>query len=415
MTAVTAVTAQNTEGVQKIEPVGRELIAQQIDSVVGDIGVDSVKTGMLLNADTVELVAEKIAEYTLDCYVLDPVMVAKGGSKLLEEGAYPVLKEKLIPLALLVTPNLSEATVLSGMQVQTIEDMKEAGKRILDLGARNVLVKGGHLQTIPLDILYDGKDYEAFSSMRIETKNTHGTGCTLSAAIAAELAKGSSLREAIATAKAWTEEAIRGSLALGRGHGPVNPHASVVRQAETRRCLNDLSSSLLSLLNHEVGHLIPEVQSNLGYALPGAKEIGDVAALPGRIVKVKGKAAAFTAPELGGSRHIARVILAVMRHDPDFRSAMNIRYSKELVDAMKSAGLKAARFDRGEEPDSTKAQEGLSLDWGVERTIEREEMIPDAIYDTGEVGKEPMIRVLGKTPREVVDKVLRLADLSRVS
>ncbi len=121
------------------------------------------------------------------------------------------------------------------------------------------------------------------------------------------------------------------------------------------------------------------------------------------------------APELGGSRHIARVILAMMRHDPDFRSAMNIRYSRELVDAMKSAGLKAARFDRGEEPDSTKAQEGLSLDWGVERTIEREEMIPDAIYDTGDVGKEPMIRVLGKTPREVVDKVVRLADLSRVS
>lgn len=222
MSALTAITAQNTRGVHGIYNLPLEAIEKQIDAVVADIGADAAKTGMLSQAPVIELVAAKIRQYAIPNLVVDPVMVAKGGARLLEESAQNALIELLIPLAKIVTPNLPEAEVLTGLEIRTVADMKEAAKRIHDFGADTVVVKGGHLAGDAIDIVYDGETFSELRAARIETRHTHGTGCTFSAALAAELAKGKSVTEAVAVAKEFITCAIADSLELGGGHGPTN-------------------------------------------------------------------------------------------------------------------------------------------------------------------------------------------------
>ncbi|MCL6575806.1 bifunctional hydroxymethylpyrimidine kinase/phosphomethylpyrimidine kinase [Kyrpidia sp.] len=229
MTAITAITVQNTKGVFGSHLVPPELVAAQIDAVVRDIGTDAAKTGMLATAEIIEAVAAKIRELGITPLVVDPVMVAKGGAPLLEEDARSTLIRELFPLAAVVTPNISEAEALTGMTIRTRDEMVEAAKRIAALGPGAVVVKGGHLAGDPLDILYDGQAVVEFPGVRVRTPHTHGTGCTFSAAITAELAKGASLLDALGTAKAFISAAIREAPGLGEGHGPTN-HWAYSRQ-----------------------------------------------------------------------------------------------------------------------------------------------------------------------------------------
>jgi len=407
MSVITALTAQNTVGVQAVFELPLEFIERQIDSVIEDIGVDAVKTGMLSNSAIVSLVASKIKQYRLKRVIVDPVMVAKSGDPLLKEEAQKALREDLIPLAFVVTPNLPEASVLAGFKVKNLDTMKEAARKIYDLGAKNVLIKGGHLEGDILDLLFDGKTFYEYPAPRIPTKNTHGTGCTFASAIATELAKGVTVQTAVKRAKAFMTTAIRFSLPLGKGHGPTNPYAMIANEMERFRVIHDLKMALEKLKEKKIGYLIPEVHSNLGYALPFAENSNDVAAFPGRITRLNDSIAAFSGPEFGGSRHIASIILTLMKHDPNFRSVMNIRFSEEIIRTSKRVGLQVRSFDRADEPIQVKKQEGSSLEWGTQEVL-KEGKIPDIIFDRGDVGKEPMVRVIGKNPDEVVRKVLKV-------
>jgi hydroxymethylpyrimidine/phosphomethylpyrimidine kinase len=192
----------------------------QIDAVLGDIGADAVKTGMLSNAGIIEVVAERLKHWSITNLVVDPVMVAKGGDRLLREDAVEALKTKLLPLALVVTPNIPEAEVLAGMPIQTVDEVREAAQRIHTLGVANVVMKGGHLagKTVT-DVLFDGKDFRELTTGRVETQSTHGTGCTFASAIAATLAKGDSVRDAFAAAKAYVTRALQEAYPIGHGHG----------------------------------------------------------------------------------------------------------------------------------------------------------------------------------------------------
>jgi hydroxymethylpyrimidine/phosphomethylpyrimidine kinase len=219
---ITAVTAQNTRGVYQVQEMSPELVAAQIDAIVSDIGADVVKTGMLANTAILEVVAAKVCQYDLTNLVVDPVMEAKGGEALLSNGAIFALREKLLPLALVVTPNLNEAAALVGRELRGWDDISWAAREIASMGARNVVIKGGHIDGPANDLFYDGKEYHEFSAPRIDTCNTHGTGCTFASAIAASLAKGSTVRQAVAMAKAYVTKALQHSYPLGQGHGPVH-------------------------------------------------------------------------------------------------------------------------------------------------------------------------------------------------
>ncbi|TDF95789.1 bifunctional hydroxymethylpyrimidine kinase/phosphomethylpyrimidine kinase [Paenibacillus piri] len=223
MSAITAVTSQNTLGVNGIYDIPLEGIERQIEAVIGDIGADAVKTGMLSKPEVIELVAEQVRKHRISKLVVDPVMIAKGGASLLAESSQDALRLKLIPLAALVTPNIPEAEVITGMTIETLQDMKDAAVKIVEqYGAAAAVVKGGHRLGDPTDVLFDGRQFHEFTAERYETRHTHGTGCTFSAAIAAQLAKGSSLLDAVQTAKQFITLAIRHELGIGGGHGPTN-------------------------------------------------------------------------------------------------------------------------------------------------------------------------------------------------
>jgi len=223
MSAITAITAQNTVGVQGVHPLSPEFIALQFASVVDDLGVDAVKTGMLGDTDVVLTVAAMIADAGLARLVVDPVMVSKSGADLLQPSAVNALRQSLLPLAMVVTPNLPEAQALVGGRIATVADMAEAARQIHALGPRWVVLKGGHADgERVVDLLYDGQQIQTLESQRLHTEHTHGTGCTFAAAMTAVLARGSSVTEAFTEAKRYTLAAIENNPGLGRGHGPLN-------------------------------------------------------------------------------------------------------------------------------------------------------------------------------------------------
>ena len=231
MTAITALTAQNTTGVFGVLEIDPKFVVQQIDACINDIGCDAVKTGMLSSSQIIEAVADVISRRKLAPLVVDPVMIAKSGAPLLKPEAVDALKIKLLPLATVVTPNLHEAGALTGHEIKTLVQMKDAARAILQLGPKNVAVKGGHLEGVAADILYDGSEFFEFHGERINTKNTHGTGCIFASAIAANLAHKKSVRESVTAAKDFITAAIRNSLAIGQGYGPANPLACLQHKA----------------------------------------------------------------------------------------------------------------------------------------------------------------------------------------
>ena len=222
MSVIVSVVAENTSRVISVEDISPEMIKNQIDAVFEDIEVDAVKVGMLSSEICMKAVAEKLRQYKPKYTVIDPVMVAKGGHALMKPEALEALKTEVIPLAYVLTPNIPEAETITEMSIESQEDVQEAAKKIYSLGAKNVLIKGGHLSGDAIDLLYDGKSFYTFTTERINTKNTHGTGCTFSSAITANLANGLNLNKAVEKAKTYITTAIEHSLPIGKGHGPTN-------------------------------------------------------------------------------------------------------------------------------------------------------------------------------------------------
>lgn len=219
--AITLITVQNTRSVSRVEILPRDLVVQQIEAVISDIPPDAAKTGALGNVEIVEAVAELAKAFQFPL-VVDPVMISKHGARLMLEDAEEALKRKLLPHALLATPNVPEAEALTGMKIRIESDMRAAADRLLDFGCQAVLIKGGHLSGEPMDLLVSCGEAQVFAGRRVETRHTHGTGCAYSAAITAGLAKGENLPDAIRSAKAWIQDAIESAPGLGSRCGPVN-------------------------------------------------------------------------------------------------------------------------------------------------------------------------------------------------
>ncbi len=221
-TVITSVVAENTCGVSSVFNIPAEEVGKQIDSVFEDIPINAVKLGMLCSSEIVKIVSEKLRKYRPQFIVCDPVMVATSGDTLSEDNMLSAMREKIFPISTIITPNIPEAEAISGMKINSVDDMKSAAAKIAELGAKNVLIKGGHLTGDAVDILYNGQNFSEISCPRVNSQNTHGTGCTLSSAIAAELALGYSAEEAVKRAKNYITEAIRHSYTVGKGHSPVN-------------------------------------------------------------------------------------------------------------------------------------------------------------------------------------------------
>jgi len=406
---ITAITAQNTRGVHEIFPVPPRLVERQIEVVLDDMPVKIVKTGMLYSRETMKAVSESIDRHRLRA-VVDPVLRAGTGDALIYESDEEVLIRLLVPRAHVLTPNIPEAEVIAGMRIGSLEDMQEAAQKIAELGAQAVVVKGGHLKPENgrvCDIFYHGGTFDVFKKAYLDIK-PHGGGCVFSAAIAAHLARGAGLTEAVERAEGFTEHSISHSLSAGSGRTPVNPMADLYNKSEMICVLKDVEKAA-ETIEAERGFLpfIAEVGTQVAMALPYPCSEMDVVAIEGRIARFRGKAKAVGPARFGASRHIAQIILTVAKYSSDMRAAANFHYNAKAADAFKTAGFKVSSFDRSLEPSETKSVEGRSLSWGTEQAIRSFGGVPDMIFDKGEVGKEPMIRVLGRTATEVVGKALK--------
>lgn len=231
MSVITAVTAQNTQGVFDVQDINSSVIAHQIEAIFDDIEVHAVKIGMVSQPQTIEIIAQTLKKYPLPPLVIDPVMISKSGYDLLQPEAKKALIEILLPMATLITPNLPEAEVIVGYKIDDLNGMKRAAIDLHKLGCQYVLVKGGHLANDATDVLYDGNEFFIFEGKRFNTINTHGTGCTISSAIAANLAKGLHVKDAVGLAKAYIEKAIQHGFSIGHGVGPVHHFYELYKKA----------------------------------------------------------------------------------------------------------------------------------------------------------------------------------------
>ncbi len=337
-TVITALTAQNTQGVREVWPAPAEAVASQFRAVSEDIGQDAVKTGMLYSAELVGLVADLVKGLKVPL-VVDPVLAAGSGGQLMSSGGLDALRARLLPLASLVTPNLAEAEVLLGRPVRDPEGMARAARELVDLGAAAALVKGGHLDGPPVDVLYDGQQMHTFTAPRLNGRHTHGTGCTMASAVATLLARGWGLVASVERARLLVRRAILGALPLGHGQGPVKALADLEPKLQVGPCLERLQAALDQLESTAgLGRLVPEVRAQIGYATPGAAMPAQVIAVAGRITSLGGRMRAAGPLRPGASRHVARVILTAMAHDPAKRAAMALRHDEALLERARSLG-----------------------------------------------------------------------------
>jgi len=406
---ITAITAQNTQGVREIFPVPPEIVKAQIQAVLEDIPVKIAKTGMLYSRGIMKVVAESVDNYGITM-VVDPVLRAGTGSSLIIDEDKDSMIEIILPRAKILTPNLFEAEAISGLKIRSLGDMKRAARKIVELGAEAVIIKGGHLKATSqkvYDLFYHRDFFRVFEKQRIGIK-PHGGGCAFSAAITSFLAKEENLEHAVEKAERFIEISFRGALKVGSGRTPVNPMAFLYNKSERAEVIEQVEAAARMIEGNP--HFLPfaaEVGTQIAMALPFPRGPEDVAAIEGRIVKIRDRLKAVGPARFGASRHIANIILTAMKYDPEIRAAMNLHYNPKLVEAFRRTGCKVSGFDRRLEPAEIKRVEGKSLSWGVEEAIRKIHVVPDVIYDEGEVGKEPMIRILGRNASEVVNKALK--------
>jgi hydroxymethylpyrimidine/phosphomethylpyrimidine kinase len=411
---VTAVTAQNSVGVERSHVLPVDEIDAQYDAVASDFDLGAVKTGMLATKPIVDLMADRLADRESPV-VVDPVMVAASGDRLLDpeaESAY----ESLIAAATVVTPNADEAAVLTGVEPTDHETAVEAGERLVEMGADAALVKGGHIAdggdaVIDTLVIDDeaGPTTRVFDHPRIDTDATHGSGCTLSSAIAAHLAHGETLPYAVEAATTFMERAVRYGLDVGQGPGSVHHLAALREAADRHRTMTDVAEVVEAFVDRDIARLVPEVGMNVVGATAYAEDVGETAAVEGRITRTLSGAAPNRGVRLGASSHVARFLLAAREFDPDLRFAVNCRFDDETEAATAELDGPVTEYDRDAEPEDASGTMG----WGARRAfgaVDADAPTPVAVLDRGDVGKEAIIKVVAETPAELGERVFALLD-----
>ena len=405
VSAVTAVTAQNTTAVESthVLPVGE--LEAQLDAVLEDFDIRAVKTGMLATAELVEAVTGYAAD--LECpLVVDPVMVAATGDRLLTEAAEAAY-EDLVAEATLVTPNADEAEVLTDVGPEDEAGARLAGQRLLSTGTDAALVKGGHIPGDEvLDVLVTESDIEVARHPRVDTDATHGSGCALSAAVATRLAHGEALVDAVGRSVAFMERAVRYHHDVGEGAGAVH-HLVALRNEAARDATAEAVTEAVRWFEREsVRPLVPEVGMNVVGATPYAEGADETAAVEGRVTRTLDGVRANRGVRFGASSHVARFLLSAREHLPELRFAVNCRFDDDVEAALGSLDWPVAEYDRAAEPDDAAG----TMDWGARQAFAGGERSV-AVVDRGAVGKEPMTKLVAEEAATLAERVVELDDV----
>jgi hydroxymethylpyrimidine kinase / phosphomethylpyrimidine kinase / thiamine-phosphate diphosphorylase len=404
-TAITAITAQNTKQVAEIVEISPSMVERQIRSVMIDMPPNAIKIGMVYSNSIIDAVYRSLRGSNVPI-VLDPIFSAGTGAKLIRSDAYSSFVSKLMPTCALITPNRMEAEKLAGITIRTEDSVVEAARKIKKMGAENVIVKGGHFGSKHVtDLLLDSRgNLIKLTNPRLKIKESHGSGCNFSSAVAAYIAKGITITDACKMATEYVHIAIQNLVRLGRGLPVANPISVIYHNSNCYSTLVELQDSVQQVSTLDGFYrLIPETQTNFVYALPDAVKISDVAGVRGRIVKIVDTASVTSYIGFGASRHVASAVIAYMSVNPIVRSAINIRFDERIVKVCKSL-FSVSGYDRIKEPRKINREEGSSVRWGTLLALSKNHMA-DVIYHRGDIGKEPMITLFGKNPTEVVTKI----------
>lgn len=397
---ITAITSQNSQGFFDAEPVSPKSVRRQLESVFSDFKIDAIVIGMVYDTRTISVIHKILMGKKIPT-VVDPVIKSTTGGVLLKKSALGIFAKKIIPLADVVTPNVKEAEAISGIKIKNKSDLLSAAKKIRRMGAKNIIITGYEIEKNKIaDFSHDGKKQHLIMGEKIPGTN-HGSGCNFAFAVAFNIGAGKDVFDAAKKAKEFTHGAIRHSRHLGKGIKITAPKMD--------RVMDDLSQAVQKFTRlKNVVSLVPEVQTNFVFAKENPRSLDDVVGVSGRIVKAGGAVVVAGNIEYGGSRHIGTAVLTMQKKFPQMRSAINVKFDEKTVKRLQRAMLKILSYDRSQEPIRSKLKENSTVSWGIHHAIQNQSHPPDAVYHRGDVGKEPMIIIFGKTPKHVLEKLKKI-------
>ena len=412
---LTSVTAQHTRGVESTHLVPLGEITAQYEAVTGDFDVAALKTGMLATREVVEFATERIAALDAPA-VVDPVMVATSGDRLLDAAAESAY-EDLAREATLLTPNADEAAVLTGLDIETTDDAVAAAEQLVDEGVDAVLLKGGHVSGEEvIDVLVTGDRIERIRHPRVETQATHGSGCTLSAAIATRLAHGDDLSAAVQRGIELLARAVRYSLDVGEGPGAVHHTVELRDRAEREATAESVREVVREFVGRDISALVPEGGTNVAGATPYAETPGECAAVEGGLARGIDGVATRGDTRFGASGRLARVLLAAREHDPDLRFAVACRFDEEVAAALDSLGWPRGEFERSGDAQPGGNRSGDAVERNVARAFESSSARPAVLVDRGGHGVVPTAKLLAREPETLIrrtESLLEAVEYSR--
>ena len=392
-TVITAITSQNTKKISKILPISSKIIKSQLESVLSDFQIDSIKIGMMYDSSIIKAVHVMIKNQKCPI-IVDPIIESTTKTILLKKSAITDYRKMIIPLATIITPNKRESKILSGCS-----KVDDAARRLQELGARNVIITGYRESEREIEdfVMESDRNY-ILKGKRIKMIN-HGSGCNYSASITASLARKKSIHEAANVAKEYVYQSIKNSKDLGKGIKITYKKNSEIQK--------QLSLSIIDFQNiKDVSKIIPECQTNFVFSKNKPKNIKNVLGISGRLVKSGNSVIQAGDLVFGGSQHVATALIEVSKKFPEIRSAINIKYEPKLITKAKKRKMSVLTYNRKKESKNSKLKENSSISWGVSSCLKSE--MPDMIYHKGDLGKEPMIIVFGNTPTEVVKKIKQI-------
>jgi len=398
LTVITAITSQNTSSFGIIEPVSQKILKNQLDLIMLDFKIDGIKIGMVYNSQIIKILYQKLKKLKMPI-VIDPVIKSTTGGILIEKSAINDFQKFIIPLATVITPNKFEAEILSKTKISEKNTPEKIAKILQKMGAKNVVITGIQTKNNQIsDFIQEKEDKYCISNNKISEIN-HGSGCNYSAAMIFALANKKNIKESVKFAKEFTYNSIKNAKRFGKGIAITDIQDNI--NVELTHAIN----KFIKIKN--IYKNIPECQTNFVYSKQKPKSTKDILAISGRIVKTGDKVTVAGNLMYGGSKHVATALLIMNKKFPQICSAINLKYQNQTISKIKKSKLLVSNYDRNQEPKSIKFKKS-TVEWGINSAIKNSTKDLDIVYHKGDFGKEPMIIVFGKTPKDVLEKISKI-------
>ena len=398
LTVITAITGQNTSNFGMVEPVSKNILENQLESIITDFKIDGIKIGMVYNSEIIKTLYHHLKKLKIPI-VVDPVIKSTTGGMLIEKAAIIDFKKFIIPLATIITPNKFEAEILTKMKINSINTPEKIAKKIQRMGAKNIVITGIKIKNKKISDFVLEKNKKYYITDKEISKINRGSGCIHSASVLYSIVKNKNIRKALEFAKKNTFNSIKNSKKIGKGIAITN-----MEESNEMKLLNSINE-FTKIKN--IYKNIPECQTNFVYSKQKPKSIKEILGISGRIVKSGEEVIVAGDLVYGGSKHVATALLTVNKKYSKIQSAINVKYKNDTISKIKKLKLTTYDYDRNHEPKNVK-NGGSTIEWGIKNAIKNSTKPPDIIYHKGDFGKEPMIIVFAETPDIVIKKILKI-------